>query len=450
MGALDELQTIVIVMFENRSFDHLLGHLSMPEHGGRSDVEGLVNPKDNPAYVNFHGGEGFSLFPRRDAVFPHDLPHGRASVGAQLAPAPSGRFSMSGFVEAYVQSTGSPLQDSPPMGFLTPADVPTSSFLASEYVVCDHWFAPLPTDTHPNRCVAFSGESLIDDTQVRVIPANPGTLLFDWLDAHQVPWRVYHCGLSFFTLFGRPDLVLGPSFHSFRSLPAHMAAAPAPGDPQVIVIEPEYADSPVHFGRAPNDNHPPLPIGPGENFLREIYTALTANADRWARTLLVVTHDEHGGFFDHVAPPAMETPPPANALFSAPFQTLGPRVPTLVASPWVARGKAVKDRMDHTSILQLLSEKFAGTTAYSPEVERRKRQGVVSLSAVLTAGPGTARTAVPSPPQGTTTQAMLVPPWTPPVTEGQQAFADAGRRLLAHDPVLALQRFPELAHLPPP
>jgi phospholipase C len=447
VGALDQIQTVVIVVLENRSFDHVFGHLRMPEHGNRADVEGLQDPTRNPDYVNFVGGEAFAPFARADAPFPHDLPHGRNDVQLQLAAAASGRFSMSGFVEAYVRDTQSRVQDPPPMGFLTPADVPMSGFLAREFVVCDHWFAPVPDDTFPNRCVAYSGETLIDDSKTRVIPVRPGALLFDWLDERRVPWRVYHSGLSFFALYDRPGLVLGDGFRDYRDLLRDQVKPPAAGDPRVIVVEPEYCDVPVHFGHAPNDNHAPLPIAPGEQFLREVYAALTANPARWQSTLLVVFHDEHGGFFDHVPPPRIPTTPPPNALYATPFDSLGLRVPALVASPLVARGRAFNGLLDHTSVLQLIAQKFAGSPDYSAEVARRRAAGVLSLAAVLDAGPGVARADVPAPPADTPTQAMLVPPARQPDTDTQRAYADAGRRLLEVDRAQALDKFPELAGL---
>jgi phospholipase C len=74
---------------------------------------------------------------------------------------------MSSFVEAYYRAIGSKVNDPPSMGFLSPADTPMSSFLAAQYAVCDNWFAPLPTDTQPNRSIAYSGYSMIDDTKPR-------------------------------------------------------------------------------------------------------------------------------------------------------------------------------------------------------------------------------------------------------------------------------------------
>jgi phospholipase C len=446
MKILDQIQTIVIVMMENRSFDHVLGHLSMTPYGNRKDVAGLIDPETNPSYTNFLDGQGYQPFQLKDGPLPHDLPHSRALVAVQLAKS-SGQFTMSGFVDAYCQQTGSKIIDPPPMAFLAPSDVLVSSFLANQYAVCDNWFAPLPTNTQPNRSVAYSGYSLIDDTKPRPIPLVQGSFVFEWLNAHNVSWRVYHCGFSFFTLFDRFDEVLGPNFRSFRDLPADLESESLAEMPEVVFIEPEYTDSPIHFGWSPNDNHPPTPIGPGEHFLREIYTALTRNPAKWNRTLLIVIHDEHGGFFDHIPPLTIPSPVPPGSLYSVEFESTGPRVPALIASPWIPSNTVLKGPMDHTSILQLLSEKFAGTPDYNDEVKRRKELGIQSVSQVFAQASTQPRADIPAPPQDTISNSALLTPMPTPQTNSQQAFASAAKRLMAHDYKRAIKKFPGLAHL---
>ncbi|SEK68675.1 alkaline phosphatase family protein [Nitrosovibrio tenuis] len=447
MAILDQLQTIVIVMMENRSFDHMLGHLSMARFGNRKDVAGLVDPESNLDYTNFLEGQGYQPFELKDGPLMHDLPHSRARVATQLAKAGT-RFTMSGFVDAYYQSTGSKVNDPPPMGFLSPADVTMSNFLAIQYAVCDNWFAPLPTDTQPNRSIAYSGYSMIDDTKPRPIPTVAGTFVFEWLNAHNITWRVYHCGISFFALFDRFEEVLGPNFRSFRQFPGDLAAESVSDMPQVIFVEPEYTDSPVHLGWTPNDNHPPTAVGPGEHFLRDIYQVLTKDPAKWNRTLLIVTHDEHGGFFDHVPPLAISAAVPPGSLFSAAFESTGPRVPSLVASPWISRGTVFKGAMDHTSILQLLSEKFAGTPDYNDEVKRRREAGIQSVSQVLAQPLPQPRTDIPPPPQEIISSSVTLAPATQPQTESQQAFDVAAKKLLKYDRKRALEKYPELVHLP--
>ena len=447
MAILDQLQTIVIVMMENRSFDNMLGHLSMARFGNRRDVAGLVDPESNPGYTNFLDGQGYQPFEMKDGPLLHDLPHSRGRVATQLGKS-GANFTMSGFVEAYFQASGSKVNDPPSMGFLSPGDTSMSTFLASQYAVCDNWFAPLPTDTQPNRSVAYSGYSLIEDTKPRPIPTAKGSFVFEWLNAHNITWRVYHCGISFFALFDRFEEVLGPNFRSFRQFPGDLAADAASEMPQVIFIEPEYTDSPVHLGWTPNDNHPPTGVGAGEHFLRDIYQVLTKDPAKWSRTLLIITHDEHGGFFDHVPPLGISTPVPPGSLFSTPFQSTGPRVPSLIVSPWIPAGKVFKQTMDHTSILQLLSEKFAGTPDYNDEVKRRREEGIQSLSQALAESLDQPRADIPPLPQEIISSSVALAPVKPPQTDSQQAFDAAAKKLLAYDRQRALEKYPELVHLP--
>jgi phospholipase C len=447
MRGIDQLRTIVILMLENRSFDHILGHLSMPRFGNRKNVAGLVDPEVNLDYTNFLDGQGYQPFELKDAPFAHDLPHSRGLVDVQLAKSGNG-FTMSGFVDAYYQATGSKVSDPPTMGFLSPADTPVSSFLAAQYAVCDNWFAPLPTDTQPNRSIAFSGYSLIDDTKPRPIPTVKGSFVFEWLNAHDVSWRVYHCGISFFALFDRFEDVLGPGFRSFRQFPGDWEAENVSGMPQVVFIEPEYTDSPVHLGWTPNDNHPPTAVGPGEHFVRSVYQVLTKDPEKWKQTLLVVTNDEHGGFFDHVPPLPISAPVPTGSLFTIPFQSTGPRVPGIIASPWISAGSVFKGPMDHTSILQLLSEKFAGTPDYNDEVKRRREAGIQSVSQVLAEPLAQAREDIPALPEESISASVSLGPTIEPQTDSEQAFDMAARKLLEYDRKRALEKYPELVHLP--
>jgi phospholipase C len=441
MAGLDDIDTFVVLTLENRSFDHLLGYLSLPQFGGRTDIDGLVNPDTDPRYANEFDRQIYRPFPTTDGRLLHDLPHGRAEVAIQFALA-NGRPTMSGFVQAYVETSHSIVEQPPPLGYLTPPDVFMSNFLAQNYLVCDHWFAALPSDTHPNRVMSVTGSASVDETKSRIIPHQ--NLVFDWLTSHGVRWRVYHSGFSFFMLFGRFDLVLGDHVRSIRDLASDFEGEADATRPQVIFLEPEYADSPVHFGFVPNDNHPPEPIGPGEHFIREIYAALI-NSPRWRRTMLLVVHDEHGGFFDHVPPLPVTMPIPGIASYTTPFTTTGGRVPALVASPYVRAGTAYNGSLDHTSILQMFAEKFAGDRRrYSDDVNRRIDQGIESASRVLSSQ---ARPDVPKPPATPVAVQQVLRPTTPAVTENQKAFVVAAKQMATYDRTRAIRQFPELVHL---
>jgi phospholipase C len=134
--------------------------------------------------------------------------------------------------------------------------------------------------------------------------------------------------------------------------------------PSVIFIEPEYTDGPH---AAPNDDHPPSGIAKGQALIADVYATLTANAARWQTTLLVITYDEHGGFYDHVPPLPIASSPGGVAV-----GTTGLRVPAFLVSPHVAPGVPFSVNLDHTSFLQLLAERFTPAKDYSADVAARQ------------------------------------------------------------------------------
>jgi hypothetical protein len=154
--------------------------------------------------------------------------------------------------------------------------------------------------------------------------------------------------------------------------------------PQLIIIEPSYGDTARNTGAIANDYHAPAVAGPGEVFVRRVYDALTRNAERWSKTVLIVTFDEHGGFFDHVSPPMVSFKPPSKARYSKAFESLRVPVPGFVVSPLVSPKRVCSTLLDHTSVLQFLAEKFTPGVAYSAAVDERMKQGVGSASAAST------------------------------------------------------------------
>lgn len=444
MTDLSLVDTIVVVMLENRSFDHILGHLSYAQYANGSTIEGLKAPLRKLEYENVEGAEAYYPFPLRDGQLSTDLPHSRSQMNISLGLSPAtGKYSMSGFVEAYFAHSGTNRSTKPdPMGFLTAEDLPITDFFANNYAVCDHWFAPLPTSTQPNRLMALSGSTRVDDTQGIFPPQDP--LVLDWLKDRNVRWRVYNSGISFFALLGRLE-IFGPNFRSIDRLAADVNHE-LPGDfPSVIWVEPAYGDAPRIGGSLPNDNHPPLPVAPGEALLLQIYEALTCNPERWARTVLIVTYDEHGGFFDHVPPRPVRYDPAPNAKFTQPFLTTGLRVPALVVSPLVSPKSVFDGLLDHTSILQLLAEKFAPTEGgYSASVENRRRQGIGSVSQVLDLD--TPRTDIPKAPAAPLHTEVALGGPLPAATDMQLAFQAAAKRMVQDFPKETAQKYPAVSH----
>ncbi len=441
------VDTLVLLMMENRSFDHMLGHLGLPQFSNGTKVDGL-DPKKiaSGAYGNPYQGMVYDPFAMKDGPLVSDLPHERDRIAQQTAQSKvSGTFGMNGFVDAYFGYTNGQFvtKHPDPMGYFEPDQVPITRFLADEYLVCDRWFAPLPASTHPNRFMSLCGTTRVDVTG-GILPPVGKPMLLDWLTARNVRWRVYPKALSFFMLMGRLDLAFSTGFRPFANLANDVRNEPDATFPQVILVEPSYADAPHVGNDVPNDNHAPLAVAPGEAFIRDVYLALTSNPKRWGRTVFVVTYDEHGGFFDHVPPPMIPfaRPADADAKFTTGFDSLGVRVPTIVASPLVARRSVSSTLFDHTSILQWVAEQFGSMgETYSQSVERRRVDGVASFGATLGS---VARADVPVPPKAPASVGLTLAGPTAPPSPGAGAFEAAVRSAMTTRPGEMQARFPEV------
>jgi phospholipase C len=440
---LDKVKTIVLLMFENRSFDHMLGHLSRQQIN--PDVRGLKDPLTD--FNNLYKGGNFPAYPiREDVEMNADLPHSREGVGIQLKKHPlTGNLTMGGFVEAYANATQTdPNKECEPMGFFESPLVPATSFLARTFCTCDNWFCPLPTGTQPNRNMAFSGESAISENGLFLKIGNNN--IFDWLNRaggrKRVRWRVYHSGMSFFTLYpSLLDHVFGSKFRRYDQLASDILSEPEETSPEVIIVEPVYQDAPHITPTRANDNHPPLAIGWGEEFLRRTYEAISCNPKKWESTVFMVYYDEHGGFYDHVSPPKIGF----RTGDEHQFETTGPRIPAIIASPLVKPGSVCHQLFDHTSILQLLAEKFTPGRDYSDRVKERRLAGVKSISEALD---NDAIWPAPPPPAGKITVPATLGSniLEGPQTEVAESFEATARDILANRPAQTAKKFPELVH----
>ncbi len=440
-GILDKVNTVVLVMFENRSFDHILGHLSF--ENSHSEADGLRDPLNNPHYNNIYQGDSFFPYQiAQDLPLPFDLPHEFDEVATQLALSPvTNRFTMSGFVQAYAKATGQvPNQQCLPMGFFGSSQVPITSFLARTFCTCDRFFSSLPTSTQPNRTIAFSGDSTIHLTKTGLININNS--IFDWLTNNNIRWRVYNDGLSFFTLYSKLwKYVLGNKFRDYEFLSRDIQQEPEETAPQVIIVEPSYQSSPHVGSDRPNDNHAPLAMGWGEEFLRRTYEAVTANSSKWQSTVMLVYYDEHGGFYDHVPPPFIPYQTNENPPYN--FTSLGCRIPAVIVSPFVPPGSVCHSQFDHTSVLQFLAEKFTPGKPYSASVQKRRDQGIASLSEALTNDVPWVAPVPPSAPINAQT-ALGRTIEIRPENEMAQSFEYAANQMLQQKPVETGKKYPEL------
>lgn len=387
MATLDPIKTIIVVMMENRSFDHMLGYLSLSPFN-RKDVDGLSNdPAWLAKFTNYDSGQSIQPFLNTD---PYDMPgdfdppHERPNMAGNLGTLQGNVYPMNGFVSS-IPSLVSTKQDvrNLVMSYFGAEQVPMSNFFAQNFVVCDRWFSAIPAGTQPNRLMSMSGETMIDINH-DVLP--PQNLIYDWLTAHGVSWRVYHQGIPFFSMMLKwvPEILLNNHFRSFNDLADDLMNSSPDELPQVIFVEPTYQDAP-HLGFS-TDEHAPSGVSNGQEFLMQAYNALV-NSPFWQNALMIVDYDENGAFFDHVSPPMIPTDPQTGAVWQYPsslnpssFVSLGPRIPAYVISPFVKPGSIYHDILDHTSVLKLIGEKFDANGSYSPLVDTRKVQ---SISAIL-------------------------------------------------------------------
>ncbi len=361
---LQNIKHVIVVMFENRSFDTMLGGLYsdgttpahfLPAASAGQAFDGLRPGLSNPSKT---GAMIPASMPASTATLPDPDPEETfANVHIQLLGNTAGATPMSGFVINYESTTTT--DASQVMQCHSPDQLKVLSTLAREYAVCDAWFASVPSQTWPNRAFAHAGTSNghVDNGS----PPDP----FDW----QVPtifnvlsevganWAVYSDALiaPSLTLTMFPKLWNANYKANFQRFGAFVSACQNNTLPQYSFIEPRFLLD-------PNDQHPPHDVYAGERFLYDIWNAISTSP-AWPETLLVITYDEHGGTYDHVLPPANAVAPdavsnPGDQNYA--FDSFGVRVPAVVVSPWIAPGTVFRAAdatpYDHTSILATLRD----------------------------------------------------------------------------------------------
>jgi len=386
---LEQIEHIVVVMLENHSFDHMLGYLSLPaELGGRGrdDVDGLSGPEVN---FNPHAGTPYPIHHLEQTRFDgeaEDPNHSGEAVDEQLANGGQGFVeNFARYSEAKANQLGVPAPDPGlVMGYYDGDDLPVYDHLAAEYCVVDRWFSSVPGATWPNRLYSLAGRAA--GSRDDVSPPIYGLPTFiRYLDEASVDWRWYSFDpatlraadpeyrLSHHDRFGYVDArklsieeeVIGKLTEK-ESLLDDIAAGNLA---QVSWIDPHFKDLSV-LGPDSNDDHPPADVLAGQDLILTIYHALSSNPTTWPKTVLVIVYDEHGGFYDHVAPPAATDDHPD-------FRRLGVRVPALIVSPLVDAGSTSTKLLgedvhfDHTSIMRTIFTRFCQSDGQIPAMSAR-------------------------------------------------------------------------------
>jgi phospholipase C len=374
---LQAIQNIVVLMMENRSFDHLLGWLrAINPH-----IAGLTGGESNFPAPPGPLPPAITVGPATSFAMPFDPGHEFDDVQVQLYGPQRTQVDaapMSGFV---CDALTPPVPDVPAqtafdaarvMECFTSAQAPVMAALAQEFALFNGWFSSLPGPTWPNRFflhAATSGgltESPGTQDVIRGFSFDGGTV-YDALDERDLDWRIYHDGLP--QTAGIQSLRLefvDPLTKKFREMEHFAVDVNSNSLPPYTFIEPNY-DTGHNYQRG-NSMHPLNDIRKGEALVKQVYETLRASS-YWSKMMLIVTFDEHGGFYDHVSPPAAVATGDdyryATAGRNFAFNRLGVRVPGIVVSAYTRRNTVIGTGawgdpvvFDHSSVIATAALRF--------------------------------------------------------------------------------------------
>lgn len=447
-ASLPKFDHLVVLMMENHSADNLIGYLYHPDNPPpfdkpprgqsfegvfRSDGKDWANPVP-PEYARLWGCDEIQLTRGRHFTSPWaaDPYHDYADVQTQLfgdvpfaanpcgtSLTPPATASMTGFVENYikaiiVEAGGEPTLEnteaimacfSPcaPTGLIDEqyATVPVISTLARNYAVCDSWYSPLPGATMCNRSFLHAAQSNGWVNNANAWPTSTATTIFNelltadfgGLFSPTSAWRIYHDELDPSPLTYQLHPPIWPYEKApYRASMEQFFADAANGTlPAYAFIEPRIVGA-DNDGRVHNDQHPVCDIRIGENLINRVFQAV-ASSPCWERTFFIITYDEHGGYLDHVSPPAAVPPEdyaegPTECGFK--FDRYGIRVPAVLISPYIEEGtvfhpsdelggKETKIAFDHTAVIKTLRNRWG----ISQPLTARDASSI-DLAAVLT------------------------------------------------------------------
>ena len=398
---LPNIEHVILLMFENRSFDNVLGAFYPatvnPDGGGVPS--GWSNPSySGPAVAAWNAPAGSAA---QNIPFP-DPQESYADMSDQINTSPP----MQGFVTDYATVVNATPGDI--MQYFVAQNVPVTHALASTYAVSDRYFASGPVQTWPNRLFSLCGTpcynphtqtAYVNNREYPDYPFLIGQLdqlsIFEQLDTAGFSWKVYFDdeapvsaiikyvddrwdkifdGGNVWPFESDPDIFHGDFFDDVKNNRL----------PTFSLIEPRYQMLSALGIKAPTSNHPgdsmavghsdiPINVSCGEQMLAKVFNALTANPSLFARTLLIVTYDEHGGVFDHVTPPPATPPFPAGTVSGFNYDVYGVRVPALFINPFVTPGVFRPPQetppFDHASLLATLRDQYDLSPSLSPRVD---------------------------------------------------------------------------------
>ncbi|MFO0568468.1 MAG: alkaline phosphatase family protein [Polyangiaceae bacterium] len=327
-------QHVVVLMMENRSFDHYFSKL--PAYGVKDvDVATDLDSNPDPANANqpvqrFHE----TRFCIQDVDHDWEPVHEQWNLGKN-----------DGFVK-----TNNP-GGARAMGYHDQNDFPFYYWMAKTFTISDRFFCSTLGPTWPNRFFFYAGTSWGNTKTETIDPvADPiyktAPRITDLMKTAGKSFKIYRDGItSFATVFGFNAENLGGKMSDFY------ADITADALPNLVILDPAFT------GPYQNDEHPPTNPQLGQKLVSDVYAALSSNPTVWKKTVFFLIYDEHGGYYDHVSPPQACEPdnylPPTHS-----FGRLGFRVPILVASPYVKAGYVSHFQADLTSVTRFIENRF--------------------------------------------------------------------------------------------
>ena len=372
---LDNLKHIVVLMMENRSFDHMLGGLKKtdPRINGLTGNESNPDTNGNPVQVQPKADYQDQLNKDPDHHFPGtDL----QIYGGQTGP---GRVAnMQGFVKSYFTQTKDVNLSHEIMYYFKPEKLPVLTTLATEFALFNSWFSSIPGPTICNRAFAHYGTSFGQvGMNVFFIGKDIESIYGRMVDAGHTA-KIYYYDQKSSTMEIVNLLQHQPEV--FGTFSQFIADCNSGKLPDYSFIEPAYNDHPGPGGGEilASDQHPTHNVQEGERFIGMVYNAIRGNDALWASTALLIVYDEHGGVYDHVVPPACTpggfTAQAGDTGTGMPFEfdRLGVRVPAILVSPYIPKGTVVDGRVfEHACIPNMITEFFLNGDAKRTDREAK-------------------------------------------------------------------------------
>ncbi|OWM83219.1 hypothetical protein CDL15_Pgr012700 [Punica granatum] len=369
------IKHIVILVQENRSFDHMLGWMKSLN----PEIDGVTGAESNPLPASSAESEDQNSIPRllhfqdNATYIDPDPDHSFQAIYEQVFGKPwtaeeaaeQKPPTMDGFARnAEAKMEG--LAEIVMSGF-QPDAVPVFKQLVSEFAVCDRWFASLPAATQPNRLyvhAATSHGATGNDTE-QLIKGFPQKTIMESMHEAGHTFGIYYqypASTFFYRNLRKPKYL--KHFHQFDLLfKKHCKEGKLPN---YVVIEQRYFEV---SGLPANDDHPSHDVSEGQKFIKEVYEALRSSP-QWNEILFLIVYDEHGGFYDHVPTPWQGVPNPDDIIGPEPynfkFDRLGVRVPAILISPWIEPGTVLHEptgpyptsQFEHSSIAATVKKIF--------------------------------------------------------------------------------------------